>query len=89
VELGGGVVEVAGLLGKWLGWLVERLALRALRRRFERVKRVQHEIGMARIYMFDPFGVDERVELLFTLAHTSIDYFDHVLIYRVRRLLTS
>jgi hypothetical protein len=80
------VVGVVGLLG----WLKEHRLRKQLKKRFEKIKRVQHEIGMARIYVFDPLGTDTgRVELLFTLAHTSIDYFDHLLIYRVRRLLTS
>ena len=79
------------MLGRWLGWLEGWLEVRRLRRRFERVKRVQHGLGLVRVYVFDPLGVSdaERVELLFTLAHTSIDYFDHLLVYRVRRLLTS
>jgi hypothetical protein len=75
---------------KWFDWLRDWLETRRLRRRFERVKRAQLGLGMVRVYMFDPLGTDTgRVELLFTLAHTSIDYFDHLLIYRVRRLLTS
>jgi hypothetical protein len=65
------------------------MEVRRLGRRFERVKRVQHELGMVRVYVFDPFVDTERVDLLFTLAHTSIDDHDHLLIYRVRRLLTS
>jgi hypothetical protein len=69
--------------------LRDRLEMARIREKFTRVKRKQLGLGFDRVYMFDPFGVDERVELLFTLAHTSIDFFDHTLIYRVRRLLTS
>ncbi len=77
------------MIGRWLDWMKDWLEARRLKKRFEKVKRKQLELGMPRVYMFDPFGASERVELLFTLAHTPIDYFDYALIYRVRRLLTS